>query len=84
MRILPSKLPKRFPGSTVAKRKAYRTAVVGPTVFEALGGREKGITPKAASRYTIKERKTRYITTTVPAFEPQKVYVPGHWVDNYG
>lgn len=82
------KKPKQWTSSqrkkTVAQQKAERQASRGKTVFQELFERT-GIRPRAktASRYTVKERQIKYETTTEPAFEPKKVYVPGHLDNKY-
>ncbi|GEM_PF-6881891 len=56
---------------TKSQRRAQRKALGEQTVFEALGGRAKGVTPKSASRYTRVSTATDYRTEVET--------IPGHW-----
>ncbi|MFA4855153.1 MAG: hypothetical protein WC634_01020 [archaeon] len=64
-----------FPGNTVKQRRAARKAAWGPSVFDALGGRARGVTPKSASRYTVKGRGIK----TEPILGEMNTVIPAHY-----
>jgi len=64
---------------TKSQRRAMRRFLGTQTVFGALGGRKAGVTPRAASRYTVKRTVPQYrITKEEPVFEERQVRIPGY------